>query len=126
MEIGEDVGGEREDLVAEVVPETVDEDFASGVAAAEDGLRLALGDGTQQRGEFAGRVLEVGVLDDDGVAGDVLLGGADGGALSPVDGVVQDGQVGRRRQRVQDGACAVRRAVVHDDELQVGDAAGPD
>ena len=63
-------------------------------------------------------VLEVGVLDEHEVAGDVLEAGADRGALPAVLGV-RDDLDGAVAELGEHGVGAVVAAVVHDDELAV-------
>ena len=69
-------------------------------------------------GILRGVVLEVGVLDDDDLAGGVPEPGAQRGALALVDLVEDDRQVGVARSHLaEDLAGAVGRAVVDDDDL---------
>ena len=74
--------------------------------------------GVEQLGPVLGVVLEVGVLHEHEVAGDVLEAAADGRALAPVHVVGDDahGAVGELAQHV---ARAVGAAVVDDHDLEV-------
>jgi len=73
------------------VPEVDDAvGFAAGEAGAEDDVGAAVEDGFEEFGVFVGVVFEVGVLDDDGVAGGGGEAGAEGGAFALVDVVVDD------------------------------------
>ena len=90
----------------------------AGEARAVDDLRLAPEHRVQQLGPVLGVVLEVGVLHEHEVAGDVLEPAADRGALAPVALVGDDahGAVGELAQHV---AGAVGAAVVDDEDLEL-------
>src|SRR5206468_4409153 len=68
FEIGEHVGEEGEEPVADGVPEVEDAMRAALEPRAEHGVGASVGDGGEQGRELGGIVLEVGVLDHDHVA----------------------------------------------------------
>jgi hypothetical protein len=125
VEVGEDVGAEGEEAVAEGVPEVEDAvAFAAGEAGAEDDVGDAGGDGFDEAGVLGGVVLEVGVLDDDELALGGGDAGAEGGALALVDGVSEEGDAGGAGVGLKDFVGAVGGVVVDDDEFLVdGDSA---
>ena len=100
-----------------------------GEARAEDDVGVAVEDRLEQLRVLARIVLEVGVLDEGDVAGDVRHGRAHGGALALVALVVHhdeaevvgvSGTSARNASSASRGAVA--RAVVDDDDLPSGSA----
>ena len=117
----EHVGQQREEAVAGVVPEEVGalRVRAAAQAGAEDGVGLAGQQRVDQRGDVRGRVLEVGVLDQQDVAAGLRDPAPHRGALAAVlrlredlDLAVALGEPGELERRV------VRGAVVDQEDLQ--------
>ena len=127
VEISRHVGEQRKDFVADHVPEV---DDAVGVSAretgAEDDIGLAVDDGFEEARVFVGVVFEVGVLDDDSVAGGGSDAGAERGTFTLVDVVVDDFGDERGDFGAEDFAGAVGRAVIDDDDFLFRDGGGAD
>ena len=131
VHVGEHVGEQSEEPVADGVPEIED---AVGRGAEEAGSVDDVGFAFEQRmeecGIVGGIVFEVGVLDDDEVSGGLLDAAAEGGALAHVLGLEQDADLGMGGlQFGEDFAGAVAGAVVDADEFDFerdGEDAGDD
>src|SRR5437764_214266 len=82
---------------------------AAQEAGAIHDRRAAFGDWAQQAGILARVVLQVGILDEDDVAGRALDRGAHRSALTTILRVIKDDQVIRLRQGCQQLARAIRR-----------------
>ena len=113
----EDVGDERQEPVADPVQEEHVAALA-GEARAVDDLRLARGAPGEQLRPVLGVVLEVGVLDQHEVAGDVLEPGADRRALALV-ALVRDTRTVLSRAGASTSLGAVGAPVVDDHDLEV-------
>ena len=99
---------------------------AAREAGAENNVGFAIDDGFEEARVFLRVVFEVGVLDDDGVAGGGRDAAAQGGAFALVDLVVDDfgdewGNLGAKQV-----AGAVTRAIVDDDDFLVSHRRGAD
>ena len=119
MQVGEDVGDERQNFVAAVMPESVDENLAARITGAEDGVSLVVNDRLEHGGEFVWRVFQIGVLYDDDVASHIGLRGADACSFALIRRMMEDTKIWRRREAVQQLGGAIRRAVVNDENLQI-------
>ena len=124
VEVGDDVGEEGEEAVAELVPvEQHPPHLAADEAGPEDGVGVLLHEDLDDAQQIARVVLEVGVVDDGDLAGGVLQRGADRLALSTVALVAKE-QPGHFRIRAQialelleHGGGIVLGGVVDDDDL---------
>ena len=96
FQIGEDVGEQSEDLVGDVVPEIVDTLRAAEETGAEDHVGAAIEDGFEEFAVVARIVFEVGVLDQDDVAGDFSEAAAEGGAFALIFGLEKNANVAKR------------------------------
>ena len=105
-------------------------DDAVGVSAGETGAEhdvgLAVDNGFEEARVLVGVVFEVGVLDDDSVAGGGGDAGAECGPFALVDVVVDDFGDERGDRGAEDFAGAVGRAVIHDDDFLFSDRGGAD
>ena len=97
---------------------------AAHEAGAEDGIRFAFFDGAQEQRIFLRVILEVGVLDDNHIAGDGSETGAQGSTFALVDFVVDNLIHQRSDFRAKKVAGAVSGAVVHDDDFFIGNGCG--
>ena len=127
VEIGRHVGEQREKFVADHVPEIDDAvGVSAGETGAEDDVGLAVDDGFEEARVFVGVVFEVGVLDDDSVAGGSGDAGSERGAFALIDVVVDYFGDERGDLGAEDFAGAVGRAVIDDDDLHRGYGSGAD
>ena len=95
VEVAEHVGNQGEALVDGGVPERQDAGLLAGhVARAEDGVGVAVEERLEQAGVLGGIVLEVGVLNERKIAGGLLDGGANGGALARVAFLAEEADLG--------------------------------
>ena len=84
VQVGQHVREEREPLVRQRMPEIEDPVLLADEPRAEDDVGLILDDRLDELGILRRVVFEVGVLDDDDLAGGVAEPGAERGALSLV------------------------------------------
>src|SRR3990170_5831361 len=77
VEIRDHVAEIREEPIPDVVPEVEDAVRPTMESVAEDNVSLVFQDRLQQRRVVSRVILQIGILDDDDVAGHLLDGGAD-------------------------------------------------
>jgi hypothetical protein len=93
LEVGEDVGEKSEHLVGNVVPEIVDALRPAKKSRAEDDVGAAVDDGFKKLVVVARIVFEVGILDENDVAGDFGKATAESGALALIVSLKKDAEV---------------------------------
>src|SRR4051812_45956466 len=94
--------------------------FSPKISGTEDRIGMPLEKGLQKSRVLTWVVLQVGILNEAEVARRALDSRPHGCAFSPVDRMLEqsDARVGRRKP-FQNGRCAIRRAVVDDDEFSI-------
>ncbi len=93
FEIGENVGKQSEHLVGDVVPEIVDTLGATEETGAENYIGTAVEDGFEKFAVVARIVFEVGVLDENDVAGEFGEAAAEGCSFALILRLEQDAKV---------------------------------
>src|SRR5207253_5200070 len=113
-------GNEREKAVTNAMPEVKHAMRSAEKATAEDSIRAAIENRPQQFGQLGRIVLEVGILNDNDVAGCLLNSSAHGCALALIvrlqNQAVDDAMV---REFLQHVARAVCRAVIYTNDFDV-------
>lgn len=119
VDVGHHVGEGGEEAVADVVPVV---DDAVGAAAEEagavDDIGAAFEDGLEESGVVVGVVFEVGILDEDDIAGGFGEAGVEGGAFALVVVVEGGDDVGEAGgEGGEEVAGAVGGAVIDEDDF---------
>ena len=120
IQVRNDIAHQGQNVVGHGVPEVEHPAFAGDhEARAIDGVSFPLQQRRQQASVFARIVFQIGILNDGELAGGVLDGGTDGGALTLIAGLPDESQYGGvgRGDLFHDCGRAVRGAVVHHDNL---------
>src|SRR5574341_180384 len=110
-----------EEPIPDVVPEVEDAVRPTMESVAEDNVGVAFQDWLEEPRVVLRVVLQVGVLDEDDVAGHVLDGGADRCSLAAIARVEEEVHLPPvvATQSFQDLTRSVTRGVIHEDDLLV-------